>query len=897
MKNFLKIGIAPASLLGAFLLTSSAQAQTQVYSENFDTDKTAEWNVNSVGNLSPADIFFDYSTVGIPAAPHSTGGTTRGLKLQANLPPDTGVFPSGVSVSPKNFGITENFEMHWDMWINVNGPFPGGGSGSTQIGGGGYGTAGDFANVAGSADCIFIGASGDGGTASDVRVYSPGKAVGYQDLQYILGGGFFGPNATDFQKGDPQSGFVFAGDGSRNSGVSYYATNFPGQPAPAAQLALYPQQTGTLNDGALGMKWHDVSITKIANTITYKIDGVLMATVDAGDATIDPFSGSRPLGGTNIMFNHYDINAGNSTDPNAPALAFSLIDNVRITNFPNVVGVEATAASVSETAPSAGTFAITRTSAGVPLTVNYTLTGSASNGVDYVTLPGSVTFDASQTTTNITVTPIDDSVTETTETVILSINASSDYVGAGNATVRISDNESPQLAIVPVYSQAYERAYDYARYRITRLGDTNAGAFTANVTFSGNATLDTDFTVDPAVTFAPGDESLTFDVHPIEDADLEGNETIVATLAPAGSGEYTIGTNNSATVTVVDAATPPETVLFSDNFETDSTANWTQLYASAPDPTVDSVVMFNYDYASFNSLPPAPHSNGDTHGLYLTVNKNDFTAAAAALNLYPIGQNFSGNYALRFDMYLINGNGASATEYALFGVNHSGTKTNWFRNSTGGVGAGWAFDGIFYDIEADGTANGDYVSYSAPTTAGNNPTALASTNASELTGVFKSPPWAAAGAPSNIEGSTTPMWAEVEVSQLNNVLTLKVNNTVIFSQNNSTGFTDGNIMLGYEDAYDSIGPVSAGVIYDNVRVVALVSTEVKVSQIQKVGSNIQIDFTADGATATDFTLESSADVAGTYTNAGATIISTGGNNYRATVAVSGDTQFYRIHRQ
>ena len=209
--------------------------------------------MNSVGNLSPADIFFDYSTVGIPPAPHSVGGTTRALKLQANLPPGPGVFPSGVSVSPKNFGITENFEMHWDMWINVNGPFPAGGNGSTQIAGGGYGTAGTFANVAGSADCIFIGASGDGNTASDLRVYSPGKAVSYQEGQYVLGGGFVDPTFTIFEPGDPNSGFVYAGGGSRNSGVAYYASHFPGQPAPTAQSALYPQQTGTLNAGALGM--------------------------------------------------------------------------------------------------------------------------------------------------------------------------------------------------------------------------------------------------------------------------------------------------------------------------------------------------------------------------------------------------------------------------------------------------------------------------------------------------------------------------------------------------------------------------------------------------------------------------------------------------------------------
>jgi len=155
--------LALAVVGGLLAITGTSQAQTQVYSENFDVDTTANWTVNKMtGGDNRADIFFDYSTVGIPPAPNS-GGTTRGLKLQANLTPALGVFPSGVSVSPNGFSITENFEMHWDMWINYNGPLNGGGSGSTQIAGGGYGTAGTSVNVAGSGiDAIIIGASGDG---------------------------------------------------------------------------------------------------------------------------------------------------------------------------------------------------------------------------------------------------------------------------------------------------------------------------------------------------------------------------------------------------------------------------------------------------------------------------------------------------------------------------------------------------------------------------------------------------------------------------------------------------------------------------------------------------------------------------------------------------------------
>lgn len=122
------------------------------------------------GGANLADLYFDYSTAGIPLSPNSTNSDTHGLKMCANLDPATQVFPSGVSVSPVGFSITENFDMRFDMWMNFNGPMPAGGSGSTVVGGAGYGTAGTSAQVAGVADSVFIGATVDGGSSADYRV-------------------------------------------------------------------------------------------------------------------------------------------------------------------------------------------------------------------------------------------------------------------------------------------------------------------------------------------------------------------------------------------------------------------------------------------------------------------------------------------------------------------------------------------------------------------------------------------------------------------------------------------------------------------------------------------------------------------------------------------------------
>lgn len=56
------------------------------------------------------------------------------------------------------------------------------------------------------------------------------------------------------------------------------------------------------------------------------------------------------------------------------------------------------------------------------ITVTYSVGGTATNGVDYVALPGVVTIPAGQTKALITVVPIDDGVPDITSTVILTLN-------------------------------------------------------------------------------------------------------------------------------------------------------------------------------------------------------------------------------------------------------------------------------------------------------------------------------------------------------------------------------------------------------------------------------------------------------------------------------------------
>jgi hypothetical protein len=572
--------------------------------------------------------------------------------------------------------------------------------------------------------------------------------------------------------------------------------------------------------------------------------------------------------------------------------------------------------SVSEAGP-AGTFTLTRSDNVGSLTVGFTMSGTATSNVDYtLSANGSVTFLPGDFSTNITFTPVPDNIPELTESATLQLlpNPNFSQGSPSAATITITDDETPMVDILVKQATMYERvANDYTTFQLVRRGDTSAATFTVNLNYAGTATINVDYNATATVNFDPGQVTNTFTITPIDDSLVEGPETVIISVA-SGSG-YTVGTNStSATATIVDDDLPPETVLFSENFENSETAtNWMTLFGSRNG--VDDFT-YNFSFGYTGVLPLAPHSaGGESQGLYMTVNKSEATPlGGAGLNAYMTNQSFSGNYALRFDMYLIQNNGAATTEYAMFGINHDGTHTNWFRDTAGGSTNdtyGIAkYDGLWYALTADGSdlgvgetsANtGDYVLNSSPTV-GTGPSNLAIAHSPSFTGVFKSPPWAAGGvgggSPANVDGSATPTWADVEIAHSNGVVTLKINNTVILTYVNGTAYTSGKIMLGYDDPFDSIG-VAAAVIYDNVRVVQLGTPAISITSIKIInsGTQVQVDFNAGTTdTTASFTLQSASTVNGTYGNVSSSITQLSPGSFRSVSSVNGSAQFYRIKR-
>jgi hypothetical protein len=134
-------------------------------------------------------------------------------------------------------------------------------------------------------------------------------------------------------------------------------------------------------------------------------------------------------------------------------------DSVVVTiNLANEVTVTASTPQSAEAGPVNGIFTVTRSGdTSAPMTVHYTVGGTAVADSDYVALPGVATIAAGSATTTVVVTPIDDSLYESNETVILTLIADATYsVGSPSAgTITIaSDDLPPDLLVASMTAPA-----------------------------------------------------------------------------------------------------------------------------------------------------------------------------------------------------------------------------------------------------------------------------------------------------------------------------------------------------------------------------------------------------------------------------------------------------------
>jgi len=201
------------------------------------------------------------------------------------------------------------------------------------------------------------------------------------------------------------------------------------------------------------------------------------------------------------------------------------------------------------------TITVTRTGGTDPATIDYTTSnGSAAAGADYTTTSGTINFIAGQTSATFDVPILDDALVEGNETFNLALSNPSAGATLGAQSTAVVTIVDVEPGVLEFSSATYTVNENGGSITITvnrTNGSTEAVAvnyFTSN----GTATAGSDYTsTSGTLNFAIGQTSNTFNVPILDDAMLEGNETINLTLTSPTNGA-SIGAQGTAIVTITD---------------------------------------------------------------------------------------------------------------------------------------------------------------------------------------------------------------------------------------------------------------------------------------------------------------------------------------------------------
>jgi PKD repeat protein len=240
----------------------------------------------------------------------------------------------------------------------------------------------------------------------------------------------------------------------------------------------------------------------------------------------------------------------------------SVSHTITVTSAPSGSGrptitVVATAPNASESgAP--GTFTIYRNDGDTSsaLTVIYTLGGNAHNGVDYQTLPGTVTFPAGASSVDVVVQPTGHPEPNDQPVIIMLYG----YTGApyivgkpDSATVTIAYNDQPPArptVTVAATDPNASASGDPGVFTITRNGGDNSSAVTIKYTLGGNARNGVDYETLPGTATIPaGASSVDVVVQPTGHPE-PNDQPVIIMLYGYTAAPYIVNKPDSATVTI-----------------------------------------------------------------------------------------------------------------------------------------------------------------------------------------------------------------------------------------------------------------------------------------------------------------------------------------------------------
>ena len=199
-----------------------------------------------------------------------------------------------------------------------------------------------------------------------------------------------------------------------------------------------------------------------------------------------------------------------------------------------VVTVAATGNVATESGTSAGelTFTVSQVLTN-PLTIFYTVGGTASNGNDYVFLPGSFVIPAGVRIYRFPIFAINDFFVEGPESVDLTITPNANYTlvgGFDTASITIVDDDLPTVTVSAVTAIAVEGGA-HGQLSFTRTGNPER-SLTINYVVSGTAISGSDYVaLSGSVTIPAGAVNVYLDINAFDDGLLEGDETVIIAIS------------------------------------------------------------------------------------------------------------------------------------------------------------------------------------------------------------------------------------------------------------------------------------------------------------------------------------------------------------------------------
>ncbi|HEY0549913.1 MAG TPA: Calx-beta domain-containing protein, partial [Verrucomicrobiae bacterium] len=318
-------------------------------------------------------------------------------------------------------------------------------------------------------------------------------------------------------------------------------------------VILVTRAGGTL--GAASVGFSTVNGTATAPSDFTAVSGTLnFASAESVKQIIVPINdnasatGDRTFGVT--LFNP---SPGASIDSPSNAVV-TILDNDSIISFAESIYL------VNESAALAR-ITVTRTGGVVePATVDFAtgVNGTATAGVDFTPVSGTLTFPAGARVRTFDVPILDDAVNEFDETVPLALfnPTGSSSLGLSTATLAIVENDFG-AGVITFGTNSYFASEDGGPIVIELFRiNGHSGAVRVNYqTLTGSATPNVDYrTTNSFVDFADGQTNAFITILPIDDLLTEGNETVpVQLFSPSGGAALGL---SLATITIVDNDAP-----------------------------------------------------------------------------------------------------------------------------------------------------------------------------------------------------------------------------------------------------------------------------------------------------------------------------------------------------